>query len=233
MPPAIKTPPAYTVAPALDGFVIRRDDAMLKTHAGVPLTLPNKKLAEAIADEFRGQPEKIDLAAMPLMQLAVMTIDSVAAGRGPFVNHLTAYAESELLCHRALHPPALVEEQQKTWQPILDWCTEQLDAPLRLGTGVMPIEQPKESLHALQKAIMACDDFHLAGLNQAVVTSGSLVLGLALARRHLAAAQIFEAAELEGSFQIKQWGEDPAAQNRRETMRRDLGTCERWFNLLG
>jgi len=170
---------------------------------------------------------------MPLTQLAATAIDLTGRNRSEAVDRIAAYGESELLCHRAEEPPELIARQQKMWQPVLDWCAERHGAPLKVTAGVMPAAQPDESLRALRAALETLDAWKLTGLQQAVHAAGSLVLGLALIEGHLDAAQVFAAAELDASFQIEKWGEDPAAASRREGIRRELALCERWFGLLG
>ncbi len=197
----------------------------MKTPAGNAFVLPTDALARAIEEE-RGLKQK------PLTQLAATTIDIVARERHKIVDEIAAYAASELLCHRAEHPPGLAEAQQKTWQPVLDWCAERFAASLKTAAGIMPIAQPAESLSALRVVVASFDDFRLTGLAEGVRVSGSLVLGLALAERRLSAADVFEAAELDATHQMEKWGEDPAVQKRREAVRRDLEFVERWFGLL-
>jgi chaperone required for assembly of F1-ATPase len=222
----------YDIAAGPEGFALCRDGAPLKTPAGAILAVPTPVLAEEIAKEWRAQGKKINHATMPLTQLAATAIDIVGKGRGKIVGQIAAYAESELLCHRAETPPELAERQQRMWQPLLDWCAEHFNARLLTGIGIVPIAQPPEALKALHRAIEAYDDFRLAGLQHAVDVSGSLVLGLALAEGHINAAQAFEAAELDATFQIEKWGDDPAAEKRRAGINHDLHMCERWLELL-
>ncbi|MCP6769967.1 hypothetical protein NL529_34475, partial [Klebsiella pneumoniae] len=56
------------------------------------------------------------------------------------------YAASDLLCYRAEAPAALVTEQARLWDPILDWVRAEYDAPFNVGTGVKHLEQPAASL---------------------------------------------------------------------------------------
>jgi len=156
--------------------------------------------------------------------------DAVGENRPQIVAHIIAYADSELLCHRA-DEPELAQEQQKAWQPLLDWCAGRFQAPLNTGAGIMPIKQPPESLQALRRAVEAYDDKRLIFLVRAVDASGSLVLGLALAERHITAAQAFDTAELDATHQIRKWGEDPATLVRRAGIRRELEMCEREFKV--
>jgi chaperone required for assembly of F1-ATPase len=72
----------------------------------------------------------------------------------------------------------------------------------------------------------------LAGLAFAVQTSGSLVIGLAMAEERLDAGQAFDLAELDESYQIEQWGEDAEATLRRATRRHDLRQASAYMALV-
>lgn len=223
----------YDIVAGADGFSLVHNDLPLKTPAGQVFLLPTRQLAEALAEEWRTQSgKKPGTVQVPLTQLAATAIDIVAKQRGKIVEGILAYAQSELLCHVSEEPKALADRQHKTWQPILDWCALRFDALLQMTAGIMPVAQAHEALKALHGAVESYDKFHLAGLQEAVHICGSLVLGLALAERHLDAAQAFEASELEASFQIEKWGDDPASSKRRESIRRDLEACQTWFRLL-
>jgi chaperone required for assembly of F1-ATPase len=223
---------SYSVAEINGGYALQRGGVTLKTPAGAEFIVPTKPLADAIAGEWRAQGKKINPATMPLTQLAVTAIDIADKNRVAIVDQIAAYAQSELLCHRAEAPQELVERQQHVWQPILDWCMKRYDAALIAGAGIMPIAQQSSAIKTLRHVVEAVDNFRLVGLQQAVNVSGSLVLGLTLAEKHLNAQQVFDAAELDATFQIEKWGEDPAEMNRRAQVKRELDVCEEWFRLL-
>ena len=156
-------------------------------------------------------------------------LDFVSHNRRELIDRIIAYAGSELLCHRADAPPELVEAQQKTWQPLLDWCAARFQAPLKTGTGIMPITQPPASLQVLRRVVEGYDDTRFAALMRAVQASGSLVLSLALAEKHITAVQAFEAAELDASWQMEKWGEDAETEARRAGIKSELELCVRDF----
>ncbi len=213
-------------------YALLRGDKPLMTPAKRPYHLPTKELAEDVAREWRAQGDKIAPATMPMTQLAATALDIVSKDRERIVRQIVAFASTELLCHRADHPPQLAERQQEVWQPLLDWCALRFKALMKVGNGVMPIEQTTEAVRALHDGVAVYDDFMLAGLSHAVEVSGSLVLGLALAERERSAVDIFKAAELDSSFQALAWGADPVTTARFEAVRRDLENCEKWFTLL-
>lgn len=228
-----KPAPVYSVAATPNGHVVHINNAPLKTPAGHHFTLPTAKLAEAIVAEWQTQKEKILPATMPLTQLAATAIDIVSKDRSRIIDQLVAYVGSELLCHWADQPEALKQEQQKIWQPLLDWCALRFDALLQAGTGIMPIKQSPQAEQALRRKIESYDNFHLTGLRHAVDVSGSLVLGLALTEKHLTAEQVLQTAELDANFQMRQWGEDPDILKRQKGVLKELELCQLWLSCFG
>ncbi len=225
---------SWDVRPAEDGFGLYGDGRLLRTPAGRGLVVPTRALADAIAEEFRAQASaKVpNFTAMPNLRLAATAIDRVASARAATVDAVTAFGETELLCYRAEHPGDLVERQHGAWQPLLDWAALRFDAALCNTAGVMPRPQSAAALQALRAAVATYDDHMLAGLAFAVQTSGSLVVGLAMVEGRLDAAQAFEIAELDESYQIEQWGEDAEAAQRRATRRTDLRQAAAYLALV-
>lgn len=222
----------YRVLATPEGYAVQRNGADIKTPAGRVLIVPMAALAEAIADEWRAQTNKIAPHTMPMMQFAATTLDMTQKNRLAVVEQVAGYGAADLLCFRAEGPDELIARQQQTWQPILDWCALRFDALLKIGQGIMPIGQNLDTLFALHRAVEAYDDFKLTGLKQATEVSGSLTLGLALAEKYATAEQVFKAAELDTDFQTEKWGDDPVSTGRREGVKADLIACEKWFGLL-
>lgn len=77
--------------------MVRLDDRPIRTPGGQRLTLPSRESAEAIAAEWRAQPARIDVAAMPLTRLASTALDRVAANMPAVIDILLGYAGAELL----------------------------------------------------------------------------------------------------------------------------------------
>ena len=229
-----KTAAVEAVDGATDGagFGVTLDGRRIKTPAKAEMILPGRGLAEAVAAEWDGQGEEVDPAAMPLTGLVWTALDLVRPGRARVIEDLAAYAAHDLLCYRAEAPTELVARQQELWQPLLDWAARTLDAPLNVTAGVISVAQPAASLSALRGAVESKDDFELTALSGAVTAAGSLVIGLALSAGHIDAAAAFEAAQLDESYQIERWGEDPEAVRRRAAIKADLEAAARLFELL-
>lgn len=224
--------PVYEVVEQDGTFALQRNGRSLMTPAGQPYVLRSGDLARAVCEEWKAQGEKVDPKTMPLSQLVATALDVVPKERAKIHEHLVAYTQSELLCHRAERPEDLAKKQHDTWQPIIEWCKGGFGVDFSLGCGVMPVRQQKETIDTLRAALKSFDDFLLAGLSLAVDSSGSLILGLALTEGYLTAEKVFEASELDVDFQAKTWGKDPVTQARQDEIMADLKACERWFSFL-
>ena len=185
-----------------------------------------------MAQEWADQGEKVEPRTMPLTALACTAHDVAVPRRDDLVSGIARYAETDLVCYRAPQPQALAEREQQVWQPLLDWLALTFDARLNTTTGILPIEQPTEAKQALHAAVERHDAMRLAALSSGVHATGSIVVGLALIQGRLTAAQAFDAAEVERTYQIEQWGEDKDTSEERGSLMRDLDAAERFVGLL-
>lgn len=212
-------------------FQVQLDGRPVKTPARATLALPSLALAEAIAAEWDGQPEEIDPKAMPLMSLACTGLDLIAPRRQAAVDELADYGGTDLLCYRVEDPAELRRRQEAHWGPLLAWAGQALEAPLSVTTEIAVRPQPEDALRALRRAVAAHDDLALSGLGTAVRVSGSLVAGLALSHGRIDAAEAFEVAELDATYQMELWGEDREALDRRAALKAELEAAERFLKL--
>ena len=218
--------------PREHGYGIAIDGRPVKTPGKGDLTVPTGALAAAIAEEWNTQEGEVRPATMPLTRLATTTLDRVATQRKTVVQQTANYAGTDLLCYRAGHPPALAARQQTVWQPLIDWAVLRYDAPLSVTNGVIPKSQATTSLRAFAAAVAELDDFALTALHFATTACGSLVLGLALLEGRIDAAEAFAASQLDESFQIEAWGEDPEQTERRRALAADIEAAACFISLL-
>ena len=215
-----------------EGGRILLDGRPVKTPGRRDLALPTAALAEATADEWNAQGERIDPRAMPLTGLANAAIDRVAPDKEAFARGLAAFGESDLLYYRAEGPAALVSRQAESWDPILAWAQQYYDAVFELATGIIHMPQPAETLARLDAAVASRDPFALAGLSPLVTISGSLLIALGLAEGALSRDAAWAAATLDDQWQAEQWGEDEEAAAALAGRRRDFEAAARFLALL-
>jgi chaperone required for assembly of F1-ATPase len=214
------------------GFAVLLDGRQIRTPGKAPLLAPTRALAEACADEWRAQGETVHIDTMALTRLLNTAIDQTPGKRAITVESIAGYAGTDLVCHRAETPAALVQRQAEAWDPLVQWARDDLGAPLRVVTGVIAADQPLAAREAFAIAADACDDLALTGLGRAVGIAGSGVIGLALQRGRLSGDEAYAAACLDDLWQLETWGADFVAQQRLDALRAEFTALGVWFATL-
>lgn len=222
----------YTSASVADDNGILLDGRPVLTPRKTRLTVPTRRLAEAICEEWLAQTETIRPQSMPLTGLANAAIDVVMPDTEGFAGPIAAYADCDLLYYRDDSQPALVQRQQQQWEPLLDWATRRFDIEFVRVNGVMHRAQPDDTVTRLASALRTRSPHALAAMSQLVTISGSLIIGLALHEGLIAAEDGFALGHLDELYQAEQWGEDWMAAEARALRRNDFLSAARYLALL-
>jgi chaperone required for assembly of F1-ATPase len=213
-------------------FAVTLDGRAMRTPGKLPLDLPSRKLADAIASEWRAQGDKIDPHAMPLTRFANTATDRVSALRDVVAGEIAGYARADLLCHRVATPEDLAARQDALWQPVLDWAADRYGAALIVSRVVVAVAQPEPALSVLRAAVDAHDDFGLSALHSLTALCGSVVLALAVSKGRISASEAANASLLEETYQAEQWGDDPEAVERRDGIHAEIASAARFLDCL-
>jgi len=214
------------------GWAVRLDGRALRTPARASLSVPNRPLADAIAEEWRSAGDEIDPSAMPLTGFANAAIDRVAPERQAFASGLGRYAEADLACYRSEWPPELVQRQEQGWDPLLAWARRRYDIDLATTSALVHFPQPPATVDRLVHEVTALDPFRLAGLSSLVTIGGSLIAGLAVLEKAMPAEEAWAAVSADDRWQLEQWGSDTEAEKALENRRRDFLAAARFLELL-
>ncbi|MCR9068515.1 MAG: ATPase [Rhodobacteraceae bacterium] len=202
---------AATVEPVEGGVQLCLDGRPVRTPGKLPLVLPTRALAEAMAEEWNAQEDVIAPATMPVTRAANSAVERVMPHHGDVVAMLAAYAETDLLCYRAEAPETLIRRQADGWDPMLDWADEALGAGFRVTRGVLPVDQEAATLDRIRAILSGYAPFPLTAVHDLVTLSGSVVLGLAVAEGRLSPETAFDLSRIDEVFQAEIWGEDAEA----------------------
>ncbi len=220
------------VSQEVRGWSVALDGRPLKTPARATLVVDTPLLAEAVAEEWRECGEEIDPCQMPLTGLANAAVDHVAPDPAKFRNELARYAEGDLLCYRAEHPPKLVAAQTAEWDPLLDWARRRFDANFAVTAGIVHVPQAPATIEKLAAALQGANSFELAALSPIVTIGGSLVAALALFERAIDLDTAWSAVSVDDRWQIDQWGDDAEAVAALANRRQDFAAASRFLSLL-
>ena len=223
---------AVDVVAVAGGFGLTLDNRPVKTPMRLPLCVPFAALADAIADEWRGQGEQIDPASMPLTGLANAAIDRVLPDPAGFAAVLCPYADSDVLLYRASEPDDLAQRQVSVWNPILDWAERRYGVEFTPVVGIVHRSQPVATLVKLAAALGTLDGYRLVAMQPLVTITGSLVIALALEQGALSEDSAWAASELDELYQVEHWGEDELAAQARQHRREAFTAALRFLRLL-
>jgi len=220
------------VAKVEGGYTVTLDKRPLKTPMNRPLIVPSQALAAEIAAEWQAIVGKVDHATLPYTQFAHAGLDQAIDEHKEITAKTTLYGETDLLCYRAEAPQELAERQAKAWDPLLAWSAKVLEAPLKTTAGIVHVAQPEASLQALAAHVQPVEGFQLKALYDWVTISGSLVLGLAVAKGRLSAAEAWALSRVDESWQEEQWGVDDEAKALADSKRDTFLLVERALSLI-
>ena len=211
------------------GFGVTLDKRPLKTPARVPLAVPSRTLADAIAAEWEAAGATVDPRAMPMTGLANAAIDR---GGEEMVAGIVRYAESDQFCYRADGPTPLVERQAEAWDGLLGWARRRFDVDFACCSGIIHVAQPPETIRKLGHEVAILDRFRLAALSPLVTIGGSLVAGLAVLEKTIPPEAAWEAVSLDERWQLEKWGSDAEAEAALDAKRRDFLAAARFLEFL-
>lgn len=214
------------------GFGVALDGRRIKTPAKADLAVPVRAAADLIAAEWDAQDGKVDPETMPATRWANAAIDKVAPQRAEVLALLAAYGESDLLCYRAESPVELLTLQEQAWDPVLDWAKTALNAPLNTTCGVLPVDQPNQSVANLRSALERYDSFQIAAIHDLISISGSLVLPLALCDGALDVDHAWKITRIDEDWQAKLWGRDDEAEETARAKRASFSFAHQMLCLL-
>jgi chaperone required for assembly of F1-ATPase len=220
-----------STSPAGAEYRILLDGRAARTPGKRPLAVASQVLARRLADEWSVQNSHIDPATMPLTTLACTAIDAVTGNEPAVRAEIAKYAGSDLLCYRAERPEGLVALQSKHWDPPLAWARDALGLRLALAAGLMPVTQPADSAGKVVAALAPLPALPLAAVH--VLTTGSAVLALAVARNRLTLDAAWAAAHVDEDWQIARWGDDAEAAERRRLRRAEADAAMAVLECLG
>lgn len=221
----------YKDVTVADDRSIHLDGKPILTPAKHKLAPPTRRLADAIAQEWREQVDDVVPTTMHLTKLANTAIDR--ARPDDVVAELTKYARNDLLCYRATEPAELVRRQQAAWDPLFDWAQQTYGARLATTSGVSHVAQDEKAIAAFGRALQAQDSWTLTGMHAATTITGSLILAFAILGGRLSHTEAFAASRIDEAFQAEKWGVDAEAEARAYRLATELEAASRFMALAG
>jgi ATP synthase F1 complex assembly factor 2 len=186
------------------------DGRKLKTPNGRPVQLEKQHRLGAmmVAGEWESVKERVKSHRIVWTSMVARALDAFqdVEEREKAIDKLMAFLHRDTLCYHQEYPQSLVKVQEEQWMPLLRWAEQRYGVELKTTDGIFGIQQPDQTAHRLREYIRGFSPLKLAAFEQAVLSSKSFIISLALLERHINAQQAAELALAEILCQVKAWG---------------------------
>lgn len=121
-------------------YAVTLDGKTVKTPSRIPLRLPSRSLAFAVAHEWDAQEHSIRPATMPMMTLASTALDlEQSAGAEDIISEMLHYFHTDTVCYQvtADQQDKLAALQHKKWNPLRKWFAELFDGEVDVSHGTI------------------------------------------------------------------------------------------------
>ncbi len=203
------------------GFWVQLDGRTLKTPGKHVLIAPTRIAAELIAAEWDAQGDDIIPTSMPVTRLLNVAVEQTPDNREALIAEARKYAGTDVLCYREGTVRLHAEEQNKLWNPVLDWAKTQ-GVNLETTSALNVIKQPQSSLDAIANYARRLDDVFLTLYVHLTSVFGSAILAMAVLEKQLEGEAAYDLSRLDELWQIKYWGEDYEAKDRTEAIKNEI-----------
>ncbi|KAJ3542421.1 hypothetical protein NMY22_g3525 [Coprinellus aureogranulatus] len=194
-----------------DDFAVTLDKRALKTPSGNTLLLPKNKqlVASLIAAEWDHQETLLKPHALPMTSIASRSIDTFSdiKARQEVEAALLKYFETDTVCFFDETAERLDKLQKAHWVPLIEWARKTFDIEINVSDSVLSPNQPSATKEKLREVMKTLNNWEMAALERATLSTKSFLIGLAVVKRYFNVEQAAQAASVEVDSQIQVWGE--------------------------
>lgn len=216
-----------TIGEDADGFAVLLDGKAVRTPGLKPIRLQQRAIAEALAEEWGAQQDTIEFSDMPLVRLVNSGIEAGDERGEDFRAEVVKYCGTDLLLYRADSPRELVAAQDAAWDPVLISLARHFDVAFQPTVGIVHVSQAERTLTRLAEALADDNLLRLTAMASLVSLTGSGLITIALAKSLVTPDAAWAAAHVDEDHNIRLWGEDAEASQRRAFRRREFDAAVR------
>lgn len=213
------------VAPVDGGFTVTLDGRATRTPGRVPVVVPVAEIATAMAAEWEAQGEFINPDPMPMVRLVNSALESGEKMIPAFRDEVMKFAAGDALLYRAEAPKELVADQEAVWDAALVTLARHFGISFQPTIGILHQEQPAVTLARLEESLQEQGLLTMTAMVSITGLTGSGLLAIGLLHKLFDRDQVWAAAHVDEDYQIRAWGEDEEAAERRATRRKEFDTA--------
>ena len=207
------------------GFTVALDGRPVKTPGKIAVVVPVAEIATAMAAEWAAQGEFINPDPMPLVRLINSALESGEKMIPAFRDEVLKFAAGDALLYRAEAPQTLIDEQEASWDAALVTLARHFGVSFQPTIGVIHQAQPAATLARLGDSLQEQGLLVMTAMVSITGLTGSGLLAIGLLHKLFTPDQVWAAAHVDEDHQIKFWGQDEEAAERRAKRRLEFDTA--------
>lgn len=215
------------------GFSIKLDGKSAKTPSGKMLLAQTKDIANAMADEWRAQKDKIDPQSMPITQLEVTKIDFIEGRQQEAIQDILEYIDSDLILYQADKPDGLVERQNQHWRPWIEWMGNNYMVHYEVTHDLNIIKQAQSIHDFVQSYVRKLSLSELLIFYILVNASKSIILAIAFIEGEASAQDVYQAACINDIYKQDFYKDiDPDTKRAHQSIQDELNAARKYLKYL-
>ena len=215
-----------------NNYCIQINNKMAKTPNGNLIELPTLKLAKIILKDFQSKKSKMPANIVSPIRLTNTAIDKLVTNNYAYIEQLSLYLNSDVVCYFASSPNDLVKKQNKNWLPMIRFMQDVYNINILYTSKISAISQPKDSLAKLKEILKSKNCFELSAIGVLVQLTNSIIISLALVNDKINAKDAYEISNLEEIYQSSFWGKDEEAFTRLKAISIDIKNVKKYFEAI-
>lgn len=227
----------YKLASLSPEMTLELDGKPVKTPGGHLLVAPNRMIGEKLVQEWAAQEREIIPSTTPFTQFLSTKLDRVIPQRVEITAAVLKYLDTDLVCYRTAHPPALAVQQAETWDPWLAWFEDRFSCRLQVTTSLAALQQDAEAKQKIGVFVQGLNDDVFNILQFVTSVSGSLVLATAFIEEAIMPETLLRAMRVEEDhkaaiYNEAHYGSEPLQERRDAAIRHELAAAAAFLQLL-
>ena len=150
--------------------------------------------------------------------------------RKKIIADVLSFVDTDVLFFRAEYPDNLVKRQNEKWNPVLEWFEKEYGVKPKITSQITPPKQDKKLAKAIGDEVGKMSGRELIAFSKTSGGFTSLILALAVMKKHISVDDAFALSRLDELFQNEMWGEDKEALNSRKLALDEVKNAMRLIN---
>ena len=150
--------------------------------------------------------------------------------REKIITDILSFVDTDVLFFRAEYPDNLIKKQNEKWNPLLEWFKKEYGVEPKVTSQITPPKQDKKLAKVIGDEVSKMSGRELIAFSKTAGGFTSLILALAVMKKHISVDDAFALSRLDELFQNEMWGEDKEALNSRKLALNDVKNAMRLIN---